>query len=74
MEERRLKLLKKRKRRRDWDQHGSDERREVDLVAKYADVMQVARATCRISCAERGGKMRKPVLLKRGLSSTVKNY
>jgi len=24
--------------------------RDVDLVAKYADVMQVARGTCRISC------------------------
>ncbi len=47
--------------------------RDVDLVAKYADVMQVgARNMQNFMLLKALGKCGKPVLLKRGLSSTVK--
>ncbi len=47
--------------------------RDVDLVAKYADVMQVgARNMQNFMLLKELGKCGRPVLLKRGLSSTVK--
>ncbi|MGB9436021.1 MAG: 3-deoxy-7-phosphoheptulonate synthase [Candidatus Acidiferrum sp.] len=47
--------------------------RDVDLVASYADVMQVgARNMQNFMLLKALGKCGKPVLLKRGLSSTVK--
>jgi 3-deoxy-7-phosphoheptulonate synthase len=45
----------------------------LDLVAAYADVVQVgARNMQNFSLLERIGRLRKPVLLKRGLSATIK--
>src|SRR5437868_6253686 len=47
--------------------------RDVDLVARYADVMQVgARNMQNFMLLKALGKCGRPVLLKRGLSSTVK--
>src|SRR5438552_14338806 len=47
--------------------------RDVNLVAKYADVMQVgARNMQNFILLKALGKCGRPVLLKRGLSSTVK--
>jgi 3-deoxy-7-phosphoheptulonate synthase len=47
--------------------------RDVDLIAKYADVMQVgARNMQNFMLLKALGKCGRPVLLKRGLSSTVK--
>src|SRR5271169_3240228 len=47
--------------------------RDVDLVAKYADVMQVgARNMQNFVLLKALGKCGRPVLLKRGLSSTIK--
>jgi 3-deoxy-7-phosphoheptulonate synthase len=47
--------------------------RDVDLVAEYADVMQVgARNMQNFSLLKALGPCSKPILLKRGLSSTVK--
>jgi len=47
--------------------------RDVDLVARYADVMQVgARNMQNFMLLKALGKCARPVLLKRGLSSTVK--
>jgi 3-deoxy-7-phosphoheptulonate synthase len=47
--------------------------RDVELVAKYADVMQVgARNMQNFMLLKALGKCGRPVLLKRGLSSTVK--
>jgi len=47
--------------------------RDVDLVAKYADVMQVgARNMQNFMLLKALGKCGRPVLVKRGLSSTVK--
>ena len=48
---------------------------QVELVAKYADVLQVGRGTCRISiCSTRCGEQSKPVLLKRGMSATLEEF
>jgi len=45
----------------------------VDLVAEYADVLQIgARNMQNFSLLERVGELRKPVLLKRGASATIK--
>lgn len=45
---------------------------DVDLVASYADILQVgARNMQNFSLLEAVGKIRKPVLLKRGMMSTV---
>ena len=45
----------------------------MDLVAKYADVMQVgARNMQNFMLLKALGKCGRPVLLKRGLSSTIK--
>ncbi|MFQ5482510.1 MAG: 3-deoxy-7-phosphoheptulonate synthase [Nitrospinaceae bacterium] len=49
--------------------------REVDLVARYADVMQVgARNVQNFSLLKELGKIPKPVLLKRGLMTTIKEF
>jgi len=49
--------------------------REVDLVAEYADVMQVgARNVQNFSLLKELGQIRKPILLKRGLMTTVKEF
>jgi 3-deoxy-7-phosphoheptulonate synthase len=49
--------------------------RDVDLVARYADVLQVgARNMQNFSLLKELGKVRKPVLLKRGISSTIKEW
>jgi len=49
--------------------------REVDLVADYADVMQVgARNVQNFSLLKELGQLRKPILLKRGLMTTVKEF
>jgi 3-deoxy-7-phosphoheptulonate synthase len=46
--------------------------RDVDLVAKYADVMQVgARNMQNFNLLRELGKVRKPVLLKRGIAATL---
>ncbi len=46
--------------------------REVDTVAQYADVLQVgARNMQNFSLLDELGRIRRPVLLKRGLSATV---
>src|SRR5713101_1160788 len=74
MEEEGLKLLKKAKEATGLaiiTEVMSD--RDVDLVAKYADVMQVgARNMQNFMLLKELGKCGRPVLLKRGLSSTVK--
>ena len=49
--------------------------REVDLVAKYADIMQVgARNVQNFSLLKELGQLDKPILLKRGLMTTVKEF
>src|SRR6266850_1135618 len=74
MEEEGLKLLQKAKQTTGLEivtEVMSD--RDVDLVAKYADVMQVgARNMQNFMLLKELGKCGRPVLLKRGLSSTVK--
>jgi len=46
--------------------------RQVDLVARYADVLQIgARNMQNFSLLMEVGKLKKPVILKRGMSSTV---
>ncbi len=48
---------------------------EIELVAKYADVLQVgARNVQNFSLLKEVGKMSKPVLLKRGLMTTIKEF
>jgi 3-deoxy-7-phosphoheptulonate synthase len=47
----------------------------VDLVAEYADILQVgARNMQNYPLLERLGQARKPVMLKRGLSGTIKEW
>jgi 3-deoxy-7-phosphoheptulonate synthase len=47
--------------------------RDVELVAKYADIMQIgARNMQNFNLLKEVGQTKKPVLLKRGMSSTVK--
>ena len=49
--------------------------RDVDLVCRYADVLQVgARNMQNFSLLKELGRARKPVLLKRGISSTMKEW
>ncbi|PIQ96202.1 MAG: 3-deoxy-7-phosphoheptulonate synthase [Nitrospinae bacterium CG11_big_fil_rev_8_21_14_0_20_56_8] len=49
--------------------------REVDLVARYADVMQVgARNVQNFSLLKELGQIKKPILLKRGLMTTIKEF
>ena len=48
---------------------------QIDLVAKYADIFQVgARNMQNYSLLEKLGTIDKPVLLKRGLSATIKEW
>src|SRR5215470_8286981 len=47
----------------------------LDLVEKYADVIQIgARNMQNFSLLKRAGRARKPVLLKRGMSSTLEEF
>lgn len=49
--------------------------REVELVARYADVMQIGtRNMQNFNLLKEVGLTRKPVILKRGLSSTIKEW
>ncbi|MGD8352862.1 MAG: 3-deoxy-7-phosphoheptulonate synthase [Pseudomonadota bacterium] len=49
--------------------------RDADLVGEYADVIQIgARNMSNFNLLKEVGKLKKPVLLKRGLSSTVKEW
>lgn len=49
--------------------------REAELVARYADVMQVgARNVQNFSLLKELGKINKPVLLKRGMMTTIKEF
>jgi 3-deoxy-7-phosphoheptulonate synthase len=49
--------------------------RDAELVNQYADVIQVgARNMSNFNLLKEVGKLKKPVLLKRGLSSTVKEW
>lgn len=48
---------------------------EVELVAKYADILQVgARNIQNFSLLKELGKIRKPILLKRGMMTTIKEF
>jgi 3-deoxy-7-phosphoheptulonate synthase len=48
---------------------------QVDLVAKYADILQIgARNMQNFVLLDEVGKPKKPVLLKRGLSSTIQEW
>jgi 3-deoxy-7-phosphoheptulonate synthase len=47
----------------------------LDLVAEYADCIQIgARNMQNFSLLKKAGKMRKPVLLKRGMSATLEEF
>lgn len=49
--------------------------KDIDLVAKYADILQVgARNMQNFNLLEELGKTKKPVLLKRGLSAKIKEW
>jgi len=49
--------------------------RNLDLVVKYADIIQIgARNMQNFDLLKEVGKARKPVLLKRGISSTIKEF
>jgi 3-deoxy-7-phosphoheptulonate synthase len=49
--------------------------RDVELVARYADVLQVgARNMQNFSLLEAVGEQKKPVMLKRGLSATIQEF
>jgi len=49
--------------------------REIELVARYADIMQVgARNIQNFSLLKELGQVNKPVLLKRGLMTTIKEF
>jgi 3-deoxy-7-phosphoheptulonate synthase len=49
--------------------------RDAELVDRYADMIQIgARNMSNFNLLKEVGKMKKPVLLKRGLSSTVKEW
>jgi 3-deoxy-7-phosphoheptulonate synthase len=49
--------------------------RDIDLVLKYADILQVgARNMANFSLLKEIGLARKPVMLKRGLSSTIEEW
>lgn len=48
---------------------------DVDLVEEYADILQVgARNMQNFELLKKLGKVRKPVMLKRGLSATIKEF
>jgi len=64
---------RKRKGRRAWNRDRGDERPRRGLVANYADVLQIgARNMQNFVLLKALGKCGRPILLKRGLSSTVK--
>ncbi len=49
--------------------------REVDLVARYADILQVgARNVQNFSLLKELGRVEKPILLKRGMMTTIKEF
>lgn len=49
--------------------------RDVELVAKYADILQVgARNVQNFALLRSLGEIKKPVLLKRGMATTIKEY
>ena len=49
--------------------------REVDLVAKYADVLQIgARNIQNFSLLKEIGRAKKPILLKRGMMTTIQEF
>ena len=49
--------------------------RDIDLVCKYADIIQIgARNMQNFNLLREVGKTSKPVLLKRGMSSTIKEF
>jgi 3-deoxy-7-phosphoheptulonate synthase len=49
--------------------------REIDLVAQYADIIQVgARNMQNFSLLKELGKIKKPILLKRGMMNTIKEF
>lgn len=49
--------------------------RDVELIAKYADILQVgARNVQNFNLLKEVGQIRKPVILKRGLSTTIKEW
>ena len=48
---------------------------QVDIVAQYADVLQIgARNMQNFALLKRVGKISKPILLKRGLAATIKEF
>lgn len=49
--------------------------RDLDLVARYTDILQVgARNVQNFALLKEVGEIRKPVLLKRGMSTTIQEY
>ncbi len=51
------------------------ETRQVELVSKYVDILQIgARNMQNFNLLREVGKIRKPVMLKRGLSATIKEW
>ena len=49
--------------------------REVDLVAKYTDVLQIgARNVQNFSLLKEIGRLKKPILLKRGMMTTIQEF
>ncbi len=49
--------------------------REVDLIAKYADVLQIgARNVQNFSLLKEIGRLKKPILLKRGMMTTIQEF
>jgi 3-deoxy-7-phosphoheptulonate synthase len=49
--------------------------RDIDLVASYADILQVgARNAQNFSLLKEVGQMRKPILLKRGMMTSIEEY
>ncbi len=49
--------------------------RDLDMVAKYADILQIGtRNMSNFSLLKEIGNMRKPVMLKRGMSSTIEEW
>ena len=51
------------------------DRESLDLIAEYADVIQIgARNMQNFSLLRSAGRLRKPVLLKRGLSATLEEF
>src|SRR5262249_30866000 len=48
---------------------------DVDLISEYSDILQVgARNMQNFNLLKRLGKTKRPVMLKRGLSSTIKEF